>query len=210
MEFISNYHDRKISLANKVTRLVQIGSEEYVRGLLGDNFDPWLDLSTNCGLLEFDSGNDGVRQMMQMDYLHYLPGDILTKVDRATMSVSLEGREPLLDYRLAELAFQMPMDWKMHEANRKRILKDATERLVPRSLLDRPKKGFSVPYAQWLRGGMRKLLDENLRESSIKRHGLLNQRKVLETKKRFLSGDSKTNVPVWNLLMFQLWCDRWL
>ncbi|MFN6401093.1 MAG: asparagine synthase (glutamine-hydrolyzing) [Planctomycetota bacterium] len=210
VEFVKNYYDSQTSLATKVARLVHVGSEQYVRGLLGKNHDPWLDLSINCGLPEFDSGGDGVRQMMQMDYLHYLPGDILTKVDRATMSVSLEGREPLLDYRLAELAFQMPMDWKIQGSKRKRILKDATERLVPRSLLDRPKKGFSVPYSQWLRGGMRNLLEENLSESSIKRHGILSHKQVFETKQRFLGGDKKTDVSVWNLLMFQLWCDRWL
>lgn len=210
LEFVQNYHDSRTSLSTKVARLVQVGSERYVRGLLGKNYDPWLDLSTNCGLPEFDSGGDGVRQMMQMDYLHYLPGDIMTKVDRATMSVSLEGREPLLDYRLAELSFKMPFDWKIRGAQRKRILKEATERLVPRSLLDRPKKGFSVPYSHWLRGGMQTLLEENLSQSSVKRHGILNCKQVLETKQRFLSGDNKTNVSVWNLLMFQLWCDRWL
>jgi asparagine synthase (glutamine-hydrolysing) len=142
--------------------------------------------------------------------LLYLPGDILTKVDRATMSVSLEGREPLLDYQLAELAFRMPMDWKIRGSERKRILKTVTERHIPRSLLDRPKKGFSIPYAGWLRGRLRNLLDENLSNSSVRRHGILNPKQVDQVCQRFLKGDATTNAPVWNILMFQMWCNRWL
>ena len=193
-----------------MARLTQVGSEQYVQSLLGNAADPWQDLSTNCGLPAFDAQGDGVRQMMQMDYLHYLPGDILTKVDRATMSVSLEGREPLLDYRLAELAFRMPMDWKISGSERKRVLKAATQRLVPRALLDRPKKGFSVPYASWLRGKLKNLLDENLSQAAVKRHGILNYEQVQRVEQRFLQGDDKANVPIWNLLMFQMWCNRWL
>jgi asparagine synthase (glutamine-hydrolysing) len=210
LEFIQSFHDPKVLLATKVARLTQVGSERYVSSLLGSSTDPWQDLSTNCGLPSFDAQGDGVRQMMQMDYLHYLPGDILTKVDRATMSVSLEGREPLLDYRLAELAFRMPMDWKIRGSERKRILKSATQKLVPRELLDRPKKGFSVPYAGWLRGRLKCLLDENLSAAAVGRHGILNYKQVQQVERRFLRGDDKANVPVWNLLMFQMWCNRWL
>jgi hypothetical protein len=149
-EFDCNYHDPRINLATKVVRLIQVGSESYVRTLLGGGYEPWHDPFITCDLPRLDSEGDGVFQMMHMDYLHYLPGDILTKVDRATMSASPEGREPLLDYQLAELSFRMPIDWKMRGSQRKRILKDVTEKLVPRSLLNRPKKRFSVPYASWL------------------------------------------------------------
>jgi asparagine synthase (glutamine-hydrolysing) len=209
LDFIQRYHNPTTSFETKVLRMV-IGQETFINELLGDTYDPWYDLSTNCDLPKFDARGHGVQQMMQMDYLLYLPGDILTKVDRATMSVSLEGREPLLDYQLAELAFRMPMNWKIRGSERKRILKTVTEQHIPRSLLDRPKKGFSIPYAGWLRGKLKHLLDENLSQSSVMRHGILNPNQVDRICQRFLKGDATTNAPVWNILMFQMWCNRWL
>jgi hypothetical protein len=209
LDFIQRYHNPTTSFETKVLRMV-IGQETFINELLGDTYDPWYDLSTNCDLPKFDARGHGVQQMMQMDYLLYLPGDILTKVDRATMSVSLEGREPLLDYQLAELTFRMPMNWKIRGSERKRILKTVTEQHIPRSLLDRPKKGFSIPYAGWLRGKLKHLLDENLSQSSVMRHGILNPNQVDRICQRFLKGDATTNAPVWNILMFQMWCNRWL
>jgi asparagine synthase (glutamine-hydrolysing) len=147
---------------------------------------------------------------MQTDYFMYLPGDILTKVDRATMSASLEGREPLLDYQLAELAFRMPVDWKISSKQRKRVLKDLAFEYLPRDLLDRPKKGFSVPYFRWLKGDLKYLLDEHLSKNALLKLGILCPSTVGKIVTRFLEGDPRVNVTIWNLLMFQMWCKRWL
>lgn len=156
-----------------------------------------------------NNGNDGINRMLAVDYKTYLPDDILTKVDRATMSVSLEGREPLLDYRLAEFTARLPSEFKIKGSERKRIFKSVAHRYIPKQMLDRPKKGFSVPYFAWLRSDLRDLLEHHLSTTQVDRFGVLNSRFVGRFKKRFLAGDTKTNVGVWNLLMFQMWMDRW-
>ncbi len=109
-----------------------------------------------------NDGNDGISRMLAIDYKTYLPDDILTKVDRATMSVSLEGREPLLDYRLAEFTARLPSEFKIKGSERKRIFKSVAHRYIPKQMLDRPKKGFSVPYFTWLRNDLRDLLEHHL------------------------------------------------
>ena len=156
-----------------------------------------------------NSSNDDVNRMLAIDYKTYLPDDILTKVDRATMSVSLEGREPLLDYRLAEFAARLPSAFKITESERKHLLKTLTHRYVPQKLLDRPKKGFSVPYFRWLRGDLKYLLDEYLSPSVIRSQGVLNPTFVVDFRRRFAQGDDLSNVGMWNLLMFQMWQCRW-
>src|SRR5690606_17257230 len=108
-----------------------------------------------------------------MDALTYLPGDILVKVDRAAMSASLETRAPLLDPRVVELAWRLPLSSKIAGRQGKRILRDILYRHVPRSLVDRPKQGFAVPLDQWLRGALRDWAEAQLDPLRIRREGIL-------------------------------------
>ena len=156
-----------------------------------------------------NNANDPCNKMLAVDYKSYLTDDILTKVDRATMSVSLEGREPLLDYRIAEFAAQMPSEFKIRDGERKYILKLLAHRLLPKELLDRPKKGFSVPYFHWLRTDLKHLVDEFLCPTRIAREGILNPAFVQQLTREFLRGNRRTNVRLWNLLVFQMWLQRW-
>lgn len=209
MQFYANYHRRGATIEDQVLPMLVCGKESFLGELLRERYDSWFGLEQTCQIPRVQAG-DGLGQLMQTDYFMYLPGDILTKVDRATMSASLEGREPLLDYQLAELAFRMPVDWKISSKQRKRVLKDLAFDYLPRDLLDRPKKGFSVPYFRWLKGDLKYLLDEHLSKNALLKFGILCPRTVGEIVARFLDGDPRVNVTIWNLLMFQMWCKRWL
>ena len=155
------------------------------------------------------SAADPLNAMLGTDYKNYLADDILTKVDRATMSVSLEGREPLLDFRLAEFASRLPPAFKISKAERKIILKSLAHDYLPKSLLDRPKKGFSIPFAGWLRTDLRDMLEELLSEQRIREQGILDCQITSSLKRRFLRNSERTERGIWSLLMFQLWMDRW-
>lgn len=185
----------------------QVFRNDELSYLLTDRFAPRDSLFDTDGLL--NRSNDALNKMLAIDYKTYLPDDILTKVDRATMSVSLEGREPLLDYRLAEFAARLPSQFKISGTERKHILKRIAHEYLPEKLLNRPKKGFSLPYYRWLRNDLRGLVNDLLEPGRIRRQGVLNASFVEKYKKMFFSGNEKTNVGMWNLLMFQMWMERW-
>jgi asparagine synthase (glutamine-hydrolysing) len=147
---------------------------------------------------------------MAADYKGYLQNDILTKVDRATMSVSLEGREPLLDHRMAEYVATLPYDYKCNGTTAKRILKDIVHKYIPKKILDRPKTGFSMPISSWLRGDLSYLLEEYLSETALGESSLLNASFL--TKQVNLFKDEKLHYTpfIWKLLMFQMWHRRWM
>lgn len=148
--------------------------------------------------------------MMAIDYQTYLVDDILTKVDRATMSQSLEGREPYLDHRLIEFAAQLPDEYKYHHGIKKRILKDICHKYIPKELMDRPKMGFAIPISRWLQHELRPLLDHYLNERDIKEQGLFNWEEVKLLKDQFLAGKSELDMKVWYFLMFQMWYEHWM
>jgi asparagine synthase (glutamine-hydrolysing) len=130
----------------------------------------------------------------------YLPNDLLVKVDRASMACGLEAREPLLDESLAQLAFSLPNAVRIRGGRRKWVLRRVLERRVPRELLDRPKQGFAVPLAAWLRGPLRSWGEDLLAEGSIRAAGFLDVARV-----RAISDGAAA----WNLLMFEAWRRRW-
>jgi len=160
----------------------------------------------HCGVF---AGNDG-EKLCLWDLHNYLPSDVLTKVDRATMAVSIEGREPLLDHRLVEFAFSLPFDLRRGALGTKHLLRKVLYRHVPQALLDRPKRGFSVPVRKWLGGEMKDLLDQYLNPSRISQQGLLNPREVALIVKRFRAGDVLSTDKIWLLLAFQMWHERWM
>jgi asparagine synthase (glutamine-hydrolysing) len=151
-----------------------------------------------------------VEQFAQWDFDHYLPGDILTKVDRATMATSIEGREPLLDHRLIEAAFAMPLHLKRGSLGPKHILKDILYKYVPRQLVDRPKRGFAVPMNEWLLGPLRPLLHDTLASTQANQSDFFNRFEVARLLKRFESGDHALTTPIWLLLSFELWRREWV
>ena len=146
-------------------------------------------------------------QMCLWDLHNYLPDDILVKVDRATMAVSIEGREPLLDHRIAEFAFRLPLHLRRGSLGPKHILRKILYNYVPRAIVDRPKMGFGIPLLEWLRGDMNHLIGDYLDPVTIKAQGLLDPDVVARAVETFQRGDDYAQGRVWTLLAFQMWRD---
>lgn len=147
--------------------------------------------------------------MMAIDYQTYLLDDILQKVDRATMTASLEGREPFLDHRVIEWAATLPDDFKYHNGEKKYILKEIVHQYIPKKMMDRPKMGFAIPIADWLQHELRSLVEYHLSETSIKQQQIFNWAFVNKLKTDFFQGKKEFDVKLWHVLMFQMWYERW-
>jgi asparagine synthase (glutamine-hydrolysing) len=148
-------------------------------------------------------------QISLWDFHHYLPEDILTKVDRTTMAVSIEGREPLLDHRLAEFAFRLPLHLRRGSLGPKHLLKRVLYRHVPRFLVDRPKRGFGIPLDRWLRTDLRGLVNEYLADERIRSAGLMDWKIIRQLLANFDRGDSDLAPPLWFVLAFEMWREQW-
>jgi asparagine synthase (glutamine-hydrolysing) len=155
-------------------------------------------------------GIDGINAMLALDYLTYLPDDILVKVDRATMSVGLEGREPLLDHRVLEWAATLPANLKMKNGVPKYILKQITNKYIPKAIMDRPKMGFTMPIQFWFKESLSNTLEDYINENELNHHGLLNTKLAIKQKNDFIKGKPINISAIWNLLMFQMWYKKWM
>jgi asparagine synthase (glutamine-hydrolysing) len=172
------------------------GMTSPVLGAAEENLQFDLDVS--------DDAPDAVR-MMYCDAVSYLPDDILCKVDRASMAVSLETRVPFLDHRVAEIAARIPLAMKVREGRGKAILRRLLDSYVPRQLVDRPKAGFAVPVGEWLKGPLRPWAEDLLDARSMRGDGWFDPDLVTSRWRDHLTGHRDSTVALWSILMFQAW-----
>jgi asparagine synthase (glutamine-hydrolysing) len=153
--------------------------------------------------------DDAWSWMSLHDILGYLPDDILTKVDRASMAVGLEARVPLLDHRVVEFAARTPLSFKVRGGKGKWLLRQVLYRHVPKELIERPKMGFGVPIERWMRNELREWCGDLLNTDTLRRQGYLDADKVARMWKEYLSGESNWHYYLWDVLMFQAWLEAW-
>jgi asparagine synthase (glutamine-hydrolysing) len=190
--------------------------EAVYRSIVSNLLDPcdWLigvDAESPTALAGSIPSLDGlglVERMMALDAVSYLPDDILVKVDRASMGVSLESRVPFLDHRIVEFAWQLPLDYKRRDGMSKWPLRQLLYRFVPRELIDRPKRGFAVPLHDWLRGPLRDWAEQLLDKQRLEREGFFNAVKVRRAWAEHLSERRNWAPRLWTVLMFQAWLEE--
>ena len=149
-----------------------------------------------------------LNHMMAVDYKTFMNDDVLTKVDRATMSVSLEGREPLLDHRIIEYLSRVPTDIKYKNKQGKYLLRQILYKYLPQNMIDKPKSGFQIPLNEWLRGDL-KYLVENYLDARKLDDTIFDIAEVEKVKKEFLSEYNESGTQIWFILMYQMWKEKW-
>jgi asparagine synthase (glutamine-hydrolysing) len=150
-----------------------------------------------------------IEKMMLLDMLTYLPGDILVKIDRASMSTGLEVRAPLLDHQIVEFSSRLPLNMKVRGGVGKWLLRQVLYQYVPQTLVDRPKMGFGVPLGSWLRGPLREWATELLNDQCLRDQGILNTNLVHTKWEEHISGQRNWEHQLWGVLMFQSWLKRY-
>lgn len=212
-----NFHSRYDKFKNLLNdpspsellkNLSQVFTDKEINELFAEPFSP---LITAHQSKELKTGyNDPLAYMMAIDYQTYMVDDILQKVDRATMSVSLEGREPFLDQAIIEWAAQLPSEFKYYNGQKKYILKQIVHKYIPREMMERPKMGFGIPIETWLANELKGLVQEYLSEANLKAHGLFNIDVVRKIVSDFFDGRKEKYLKIWYLLMFQMWYKKWM
>ena len=173
--------------------------EEMLQVPLGDTQYQNFTMHDSLSLLD---------NMMRIDYKTFMVDDVLTKVDRATMSVSLEGREPLLDHRIIEYMARVPDTLKYKNGQGKYLERQILYKHIPASLVDKPKAGFQVPLAEWLGGELKPLVEKYLDPSSLDSE-VFNVNYVDSVKKAFEAGDTQYATMIWFILMYEMWKEKW-
>lgn len=172
---------------------------------------PFNYLETPYDKYGLNNENDMLNKILALDYKSYLTDDILVKTDRATMAVGLEGREPFLDQRIIEFAAQLPSSEKYKNNTLKYILKNITHKYLPKELMERPKKGFSVPIMDWLKQDLRYFITDFVNEDTLKEIAIFDSRLVLKERDDFLSSKKTAqNTWLWLVLVYILWHKQWM
>jgi len=161
-------------------------------------------------ITSLDQIENKFEKMMAFDYKTYQIDDILLKVDRATMSVGLEGREPFLDHRIIEYVSKLPIDYKINNGNKKHLLKSIVHEYVPRRIMKRPKMGFSMPLQEWLGDAFKDLVSDYLSESNLNKVSFLNQKYIIFLKKQWLKDKTYNTKKIWSLIVLLMWYEKWI
>jgi asparagine synthase (glutamine-hydrolysing) len=198
----------KTSLAARYSSILSLTQPDELSILLNPNFQ--TKAAEVANLNQFATGNiSSFDRMIRSDLGAYLPGDLLVKVDIATMANSLELRSPMLDVNVVEWGLSLPRNYKIKGFETKHILKDVARSLVPANLIDRPKMGFGIPRAEWLRTGMKELVTDTLTDTTATQRGWLNPLGVKKVLDLHMAGQDKDNI-IWPILMLELWARTWL
>jgi len=198
----------KASLAARYSSILSLTQPHELSTLLNPNFQ--IRTAETAYINQFNSGAiTSFDRMIRSDFAAYLPGDLLVKVDIATMANSLELRSPMLDVNVVEWGVSLPRKYKIKGLETKHILKDVARSLVPANLIDRPKMGFGIPRAEWLRTGMKEMVFETLTDTTATQRGWLNPIEIKKVIDIHMNGEDKDNL-IWPMLMLELWARTWL
>ena len=198
----------KTSLATRYSSILSLTQPDELVTLLNSNI--YSNGAETAYINQFEAANlSSFDRMIRSDFTGYLPGDLLVKVDTATMANSLELRSPLLDVNVVEWGVSLPRKYKIRGFETKHILKDVARSLVPAELIDRPKMGFGIPRAEWLRTGMKEMLVDTLTDSTATQRGWFESSEVKNVIDAHMAGEDKDNL-LWPILMLELWARTWL
>lgn len=200
---------------HKAASVLSLDMQEEIYARLTAQWDPPPVLQDGSLKLLRDDGEwqphnmSFAEKMMYWDALTYLPDNILTKVDRASMAVSLEARAPLLDFRLYEFVWSLPESFKIRGGKGKYLLRQMLKNHLPEELFDRPKQGFSIPVDSWLRGPLKDWADSLLNERKMEYDGILNPALIRKFWDAHRAGQADNGSALWSILMFQAWREKW-
>lgn len=204
MKLIWKSHDP----VDAVKYISQYITETEVKEFLGKPFDNYHTFFHDSDKLV---KNDGItNRLLAVDYKTFLVDNNLVKVDRATMSVSLEGREPMLDQRLIEYVAQLPSNFKIRDGVNKWLLKQIVHQYIPRELMERPKRPFIAPLMVWFRDDLKEQLKYYLSEKCLSATGVFDHKPIIELRDRYLQGQKVNYQKLWQVLIFQLWYNQWI
>ena len=197
------------TLAARYRAAMSLGSDIELNNLLTREFNSVSSIGTYEDEFARPGAGDDLSKMLRSDFERYLPGDLLVKADMATMANSLELRSPLLDHELVEWATRLPSEFKIKGRQTKFILKEVARSLVPKELVDRPKMGFAIPRADWLRTGLREMTYDLLTDSTAKSRGWFEVQEVESIISDHMSGLDRDAL-LWPMIMLELWARNWL
>jgi asparagine synthase (glutamine-hydrolysing) len=212
-----NFHSRYQKLRNLLRdpspfQIMKSLSQVFSRDEIADLFVECtgeLPTAHNSEELEADF-YDPLSFMLAIDYQTYMVDDILQKVDRATMSVSLEGREPFLDQSIIEWVAKLPNEYKYRNGIKKYLLKEIVYKYIPKEMMERRKMGFGIPVEKWLQNELKDLVKEYLSDQSLATHGLFKKEYIHNLTRSFFNGRTDLHLKIWYLLMFQMWYQKWV
>ncbi len=211
--FPTRYEKMKLIWQKKdpVSAMKYIGqyiTETEVETFLGKPFERYNTFFEEGDKLQKDGGI--TNKLLAVDYKTFLVDNNLVKVDRATMSVSLEGREPMLDHRIIEFLAQLPSNFKIRNGVTKWLLKEVVHKYIPKELMERPKRPFIAPLTVWFKEDLQEQLKYFLSESSLSKTGVFDPKPIVQLRDEYLAGKKVNYQKLWQVLMFQLWYNRWV